>query len=309
MLMYILFGFYTISSPSVCEKCDGRGLVFSKDMFIVNNVETNLTDDNRPLATLPTGLSIRPSGIPEAGSGVFAERSFPKGTRFGPYGGKITENIDNWSYAFNVYGDDDSVKYYVDALYKNNSNWLRYVNCARTVHEENVYVLQLNEEVFYVTYECITEGTELLVWYGPDYGEDLGLQRKPEDYQERFHEQDVRYVIENTITENVHKLYTHCYKFFNQAPFIKPPGENGTFDKYCFHDGSYQVCLYSECNANPCTNQTDCKDCDGYCLHQGKYFKATEKFKHVDTINTCVCNEDGHFGCTIFSQFTEYICS
>lgn len=64
-------------------------------------------------------------------------------------------------------------------------------------------------------------------------------------------------------TENVHKLYTHCYKFFDQAPFIKPPGENGTFDKYCFHDGSYQVCLYSECNVNPCTNQTDCKDCEG----------------------------------------------
>ncbi|CAC5406667.1 PRDM7_9 [Mytilus coruscus] len=194
----------------VYEECDGIGLAFSKDMFIVNNAETNITDEHWSLATLPAGLSIRPSEIPEAGYGVFAERSFPKGTRFGPYSGEITQNVDDCSYAWTVVRDDNSVKRYVDGYYKNNSNWLRYVNCPRTVHEENLYVLQLNNEIFYVTYECITPGTEFLVWYGPDYGEDLGLQRKPEDYQERFNEEDIRYVIENIIM--VQEKLTKCFK-------------------------------------------------------------------------------------------------
>jgi len=40
------------------------------------------------LASLPNGLEVKESIIPNAGLGVFATQVFPSGTRFGPYEGK-----------------------------------------------------------------------------------------------------------------------------------------------------------------------------------------------------------------------------
>ena len=47
---------------------------------------------DRARKTLPQGLSIRNSSIPDAGEGVFAEQFIPKRTQFGPYEGEITDN-------------------------------------------------------------------------------------------------------------------------------------------------------------------------------------------------------------------------
>lgn len=44
------------------------------------------------MKTLPQGLFLRDSIIPNAGKGVFAEMLIPKRTRFGPYEGECTEN-------------------------------------------------------------------------------------------------------------------------------------------------------------------------------------------------------------------------
>lgn len=47
---------------------------------------------NRSVLSLPPGLRIGPSGIPEAGLGVWNEASdLPLGLHFGPYEGRITE--------------------------------------------------------------------------------------------------------------------------------------------------------------------------------------------------------------------------
>lgn len=144
-------------------------------------------------------MSIRPSSIPGAGLGVWAERDFPKGTRFGPYGGVVTDDVNEWQYAWLIHDLNNNIKHYVDAYHKNSSNWLRYVDCARTVNEENLYLYQLNDKPYYVSYECIKSGTELLIWYGTDYGVDLGLNRTVEDYKRRFNEDDTRYVIESKL--------------------------------------------------------------------------------------------------------------
>ena len=48
---------------------------------------------NRSALTLPPGLSIRLSGIPDAGLGVWNEASdLTLGLHFGPYEGQITED-------------------------------------------------------------------------------------------------------------------------------------------------------------------------------------------------------------------------
>ncbi|KAF4008754.1 hypothetical protein G4228_020551, partial [Cervus hanglu yarkandensis] len=58
---------------------------------------------NRSALTLPPGLSIRLSGIPDAGLGVWNEASdLPLGLHFGPYEGKITDDEEaaNSGYAW-----------------------------------------------------------------------------------------------------------------------------------------------------------------------------------------------------------------
>ena len=46
-------------------------------------------DSQRALKTLTSGLVVRESSIPNAGQGVFATKSFPARSRFGPYQGKM----------------------------------------------------------------------------------------------------------------------------------------------------------------------------------------------------------------------------
>ena len=57
---------------------------------------------------------------------------------------------------------------------------------ANTIDQENLYAHQYNFQMYYVTYECIKPGIELLIWYGEDYGAAYGLKRTEEDYLGRF---------------------------------------------------------------------------------------------------------------------------
>ena len=50
--------------------------------------------EHRAAHTLPNGLWVRNSSIPNAGLGVFSTEFIPKGTRFGPYDGVIESNYD-----------------------------------------------------------------------------------------------------------------------------------------------------------------------------------------------------------------------
>ena len=51
-----------------------------------------LNIEDRALQTLPDGLIIKVSEIPDAGCGVFSRGFISKCTRFGPYEGVIEEN-------------------------------------------------------------------------------------------------------------------------------------------------------------------------------------------------------------------------
>lgn len=88
---------------------------------------------------------------------------------------------------------------------------MRYVNMADTIDQENLYVLQYNYEIYYVTYECIKPGTELLVWYGDDYGAIYGLERTEEDYQRRFNTStEIDYL--DTVPSGIVKVSLRNYK-------------------------------------------------------------------------------------------------
>ena len=70
---------------------------------------------------------------------------------------------------------DKKVLRYVNALDATQSNWLRYVNCARNYEEQNLVGFQYAGEIFYRSYVDIPPGVELLVWYGNQYARDLGI--------------------------------------------------------------------------------------------------------------------------------------
>jgi len=86
-------------SPPDCEECQN----FFIDSCAAHGPPTFVKDSavekghaNRSALTLPPGLSIRPSGIPEAGLGVWNEASdLPLGLHFGPYEGQIIYNEED----------------------------------------------------------------------------------------------------------------------------------------------------------------------------------------------------------------------
>lgn len=70
------------------------------------------------------------------------------------------------------------IAYYIDGYKEIYSNWMRYVNCARHEDEQNVLAYQYKGEIYYRTFKKISENTEILVWYGAEYGIQLGITRE-----------------------------------------------------------------------------------------------------------------------------------
>uniref|UniRef100_A0A452EM55 Histone-lysine N-methyltransferase PRDM9 n=1 Tax=Capra hircus TaxID=9925 RepID=A0A452EM55_CAPHI len=157
-----------------CEECQN----FFIDSCAAHGPPTFVKDSavekghaNRSALTLPPGLSIRPSGIPEAGLGVWNEASdLPLGLHFGPYEGQIiyNEEASHSGYSWLVRNSPLSLS--------SGSNHL-YVNCARDDEEQNLVALQYHGQIFYRTCQVVRPGCELLVWYGDEYGEELGIKQ------------------------------------------------------------------------------------------------------------------------------------
>ncbi|KAM5338934.1 histone-lysine N-methyltransferase PRDM7-like [Glossophaga mutica] len=162
-----------------CEKCQN----FFIDSCAMHGPPTFVKDSavdkwhpHRSALTLPPGLRIGPSGIPEAGLGVWNEAAdLPLGLHFGPYEGHITEDEEaaKSRYSWLITKGRNCYEY-VDGKDKSWANWMRYVNCARDDEEQNLVAVQYRRQIFYRTCRIVRPGCELLVWYGDEYGQELG---------------------------------------------------------------------------------------------------------------------------------------
>ncbi|ELW61807.1 Histone-lysine N-methyltransferase PRDM9 [Tupaia chinensis] len=164
-----------------CEKCQNFFIdscsahgppIFVKDSAVDKG------SLNRSVLSLPPGLRIAPSGIPEAGLGVWnAATDLPLGLHFGPYEGQITEDEEaaNSGYSWLITKGRNCYEY-VDGKDESWANWMRYVNCARDDEEQNLVAFQYHRQIFYRTCRVIRPGCELLVWYGEEYGQELGIK-------------------------------------------------------------------------------------------------------------------------------------
>ncbi|ELK09447.1 Histone-lysine N-methyltransferase PRDM9 [Pteropus alecto] len=131
-----------------CEKCQNffiDSCAAHGSPIFVKDSEVDIGHPNRSALTLPPGLRIGPSGIPEAGLGVWNEASnLPLGLLFGPYEGQVTEHEE----AANSPPDED----------------------------QNLVAFQFRRQIFYRTCRVIRPGCELLVWYEDEYGQGLGIK-------------------------------------------------------------------------------------------------------------------------------------
>uniref|UniRef100_G1L3S5 PR/SET domain 7 n=1 Tax=Ailuropoda melanoleuca TaxID=9646 RepID=G1L3S5_AILME len=152
-----------------CEKCQN----FFIDSCAVHGPPTFVKDSavdkgqpNRSALTLPPGLRIRPSGIPQAGLGVWNEASdLPLGLHFGPYEGQITEDEEaaNSGYSWLITKGRNCYEY-VDGKDNSWANWMRYVNCARDEEEQNLVAFQYHRQIFYRT--AGSSGQAVNCWSG-----------------------------------------------------------------------------------------------------------------------------------------------
>ncbi|XP_049623730.1 histone-lysine N-methyltransferase PRDM9-like [Suncus etruscus] len=128
--------------------------------------------------TLPHGLRmVGPSGIHDAGLEVWNEASdLLVDLHFGPFKGQITDDEEaaNSMCSWLINKGRDCYEC-MDGTDRSLANWMRYVKCARDEEEQNLVASQYHSQIFYRTCRIIKPGCELYVWYGEDFGQELGL--------------------------------------------------------------------------------------------------------------------------------------
>lgn len=57
----------------------------------------------------------------------------------------------------------------LDGLNEERSNWMRFVNPAHGVEEQNLVACQSGVNIYFYTIKPLKPGQELLVWYCPEF--------------------------------------------------------------------------------------------------------------------------------------------
>lgn len=120
----------------------------------------------RALLTLPFGLMIGRSSIPNAGIGVINHGPvLSPGMHFGPFEGEFTTRklAMSSNFSWEIYKGENEYKY-IDGAKETHSNWMRFVNVARNKEEANLRVVQYKGSILYHCCRTVHAGDELLVW-------------------------------------------------------------------------------------------------------------------------------------------------
>ncbi|KAF2988030.1 hypothetical protein EK904_005606 [Melospiza melodia maxima] len=102
----------------------------------------------------------------------------------GPFTGRVIspEHVDlckNNNLMWEVFNEDGTVRYFIDASQEDHRSWMTYIKCARNEQEQNLEVVQIGNSIFYKAIEMIPPDQELLVWYGNSHNTFLGIPGVP----------------------------------------------------------------------------------------------------------------------------------
>lgn len=133
-------------------------------------------------------ITIGPSLIPHAGTGVIANQLIPKNYCVEYIGRWVAiesePSCDVSGYRWTVFRWDENTGQplpsrqtagFVDGVRENESNWPRFVNCSSSEGSANIVQWQEFKRVFYGISRDIQAGEELMVWYGPAFARMLGI--------------------------------------------------------------------------------------------------------------------------------------
>ena len=83
--------------------------------------------------------------------------------------------------------------------------WMKYIQCARNISEQNTVAFQYGADLYFQTYKAIQSGEEILVWYAEYYEQHHGIPV------------GVRKKDENKKTSQTGKSpYEYCFKLMDQ---------------------------------------------------------------------------------------------
>ncbi|XP_061778446.1 PR domain zinc finger protein 14 [Nerophis ophidion] len=128
---------------------------------------------------LPQGLSVMQAVWGDVSHcGVFTDKIMAKGTRFGPFQGKLVNTSEMKTYDDNTLMwevfENGRLSHFVDGR-GGTGNWMSLVKCARFPEEQNLIAVQIQGQIFYEACKEIKAKQELLVWYGDSYLQFLGI--------------------------------------------------------------------------------------------------------------------------------------
>ncbi|XP_032441613.1 PR domain zinc finger protein 1 [Xiphophorus hellerii] len=134
--------------------------------------ESNSHGKTRAERSLPRNLALKRCYSSTEVLGVTSKELIPKGTRFGPLVGEsytsktLPKNADS-RYFWRVFSEGQ-LHHILDGLNEEQSNWMRYVNPARSVEEQNLVACQIGLDIFFYTIKPLQPDQELLVWYSSE---------------------------------------------------------------------------------------------------------------------------------------------
>ncbi|XP_054617916.1 PR domain zinc finger protein 1 [Dunckerocampus dactyliophorus] len=119
--------------------------------------------------SLPRNLALKRRLDSAQVLGVTSKELIPKGTRFGPLIGEMYTNETllkdaDRKYFWRVFSEG-TLHHILDGLNEEQSNWMRYVNPACGVEEQNLVACQSGLDIYFYTIRPLQPGQELLVWY------------------------------------------------------------------------------------------------------------------------------------------------
>ncbi|KAI7798874.1 putative PR domain zinc finger protein 1-like, partial [Triplophysa rosa] len=150
----------------------------------------------RAMTSIPRNLTFQYSADNQV-IGVFSKEYIPQGTRFGPLQGVIytKDNVppqSNRKYFWRIYSGGQ-LHHFIDGYDVQRSNWMRYVNPARSLAEQNLVACQNGQEIFFYTIQPVEPKEELLVWYSPEFSQRLcGRPEQPVSLKPK-HMPDIAY--------------------------------------------------------------------------------------------------------------------
>lgn len=65
--------------------------------------------------------------------------------------------------------------HFIDGSNEELSSWMRFIQCARSSDEQNLFAFQYKGNVYYRSFKDIAVGEELLVWYDEKYLQHFGI--------------------------------------------------------------------------------------------------------------------------------------